>query len=377
MWISLQWGLSSYWIDSYWGGAASATGGALLAGAAARLRNRVSVRQSMIFAFGLALLANTRPYEGFLLGSVMVVWLIARIIRLGLPYQVVLLRVVAPMCSVLIVTAAGMAIYFARVTGNPVRTPYQAYIEQYAASPAFVWQKRPPEPVYRHQELRDAHLSFLSDYKRFDNPLNAVQFSLYKLRLLGTFYVGPLLFVPIVALPWLLRGRTRLALIAVLGVLGGILLTVSVQPHYGAPLTVFFIILTLQALRFFWIARRLGNPIGEYLTPAAAVICAAYIAFLAASPHQRVILSARPKVIDYLHQNGGKHLVIVRYGREHSLTEEWVYNSADVDGSDIVWARDMGPSGNDELLRYYPNRKTWLLLPESPVTQLVPYDKPH
>jgi len=54
----------------------------------------------------------------------------------------------------------------------------------------------------------------------------------------------------------------------------------------------------------------------------------------------------------------GQHLVIVRYLSSHDPNFEWVYNSADIDNSKIVWARDMG-AANKELLDYYPRRAVW------------------
>jgi len=38
-----------------------------------------------------------------------------------------------------------------------------------------------------------------------------------------------------------------------------------------------------------------------------------------------------------------------------------VYNEADIDGSKVVWARDMSPEENEELIRYFRDRQVWLL----------------
>ena len=54
-----------------------------------------------------------------------------------------------------------------------------------------------------------------------------------------------------------------------------------------------------------------------------------------------------------LDQQPGKQLVIVRYWGNHYPFDEWVYNQADIDGSKVIWAREMGSAGNSELIRYY------------------------
>jgi hypothetical protein len=55
------------------------------------------------------------------------------------------------------------------------------------------------------------------------------------------------------------------------------------------------------------------------------------------------------------------------------MHEEWVYNHADIDGSAVIWARDMGDARNRELLDYYRDRKVWLLEPDRPAPALDPY----
>jgi hypothetical protein len=68
------------------------------------------------------------------------------------------------------------------------------------------------------------------------------------------------------------------------------------------------------------------------------------------------------------------------YGPEHFGVEraqieaglEQVYNAADIDGSKVVWAREMDAADNLELMHYYPDRKVWLVEPDSlPATFLL------
>jgi hypothetical protein len=348
LWTCLNLTVASYWMNSYWGGSAAAIGGALLAGSAGHLRHSLKIRYVIIFGFALAILANTRPYEGFLLGGTLTTWLVFHLINKNIGWKLGLIRFALPF--VLVISAVGVitGYYNWRVTGNAFCMPHLAYARQYAAAPAFLWQSPIPQPAYRHPDLQLAHLAFARAYAQPALP--------DKLQLLGSFYLGPMILLPLLLFWRLPRGRNLLPFVATAITTAGILLGVYLQPHYGAPLTPFVTILTFQSLRFLWTLRRWGILAGEFLVPATPVICLLYALLAPAPPHTGL----RTEIENSLTSLGGSHLVIVHYEPGHDPATELVYNAADIDRAPIVWARDMGPQ-NEELLRYFKQRKAWLL----------------
>ena len=82
----------------------------------------------------------------------------------------------------------------------------------------------------------------------------------------------------------------------------------------------------------------------------------------------------RARVLANLSAMDGKHLAIVRYGPDHkAVMNEWVYNRADIDAAKVVWARDMDPAENRELLEYFHDRRAWLVEADETPPRVVPY----
>jgi hypothetical protein len=69
---------------------------------------------------------------------------------------------------------------------------------------------------------------------------------------------------------------------------------------------------------------------------------------------------------------GGRHLVLVAPKTDPDNVFQWIYNDADIDASQIVWARDMGSANNQALLDYFHGRKVWLLDPNVDPAQITP-----
>ena len=69
----------------------------------------------------------------------------------------------------------------------------------------------------------------------------------------------------------------------------------------------------------------------------------------------------------------GDHLLIVHYEPNHDYMAGWVYNGADIDGSKVVWANDMGPNDNQDLINYFKNRQVWMVEPDRLPARVSPY----
>src|SRR5205814_8156944 len=69
----------------------------------------------------------------------------------------------------------------------------------------------------------------------------------------------------------------------------------------------------------------------------------------------------RTGVAAQLNQLPDRQLVLVRYRSDHNPFHEWVYNEANIDAAQVVWAHDMGAAENNELISYFARRNTWLL----------------
>ncbi len=76
-------------------------------------------------------------------------------------------------------------------------------------------------------------------------------------------------------------------------------------------------------------------------------------------------LEARAVAQRFLEQQPGKQLAIVRYGPEHDVLYEWVWNLAEIDQQKVIWARELKPAWNVQLVRHYPARRVWLIEPDA------------
>src|SRR5439155_22568814 len=150
----LRFAIVNYWSSSYLGGSLAAAGGALALGALPRIKRHQRIGDTLLMGLGLALLANSRPYEGLVLslpvGVALLVWLLKQR-RPALATAIC--RVVLPLGLLLGVTGVALGYYIWRVSGSLFRLCYQLARETYAAASTVVCQSPRPTNIYRKDAI--------------------------------------------------------------------------------------------------------------------------------------------------------------------------------------------------------------------------------
>ena len=374
-WIAvLHIGIVSYWTESYWGGTCAALGGALLIGALPRLIERPRIPAALAFALGLAVLANTRPFEGSVFAAVCSGWLFIAWVRRRAVVTQVLRSAILPMALLLIPIAAWMAYYNFRVTGNALELPYVAHDRQYALRAPLLWPAREqPAPAYSNSFLR---VFWQADRDAKQEAQQQIATNhVWDFAVFVGFLIGwPLaLCALLVARPLWRDPVARQALLLGLLAYIGPALDTRVFPHYAASEAVLAYIVAACALRA--IRNAWSGVDGAYLMWAALTVFVLPTFFGLLTPANRCLLGSTQylnaehmAMEDRLNQQPGEHLVLVRYGPKtmdavvhHKNYQELVYNHARIDESKIVWARSLGAERDAELIRHYPHRDVWIV----------------
>jgi hypothetical protein len=381
---SLRLGILSYWMNGYWSASIVALGGALVLGAWPRIRRQQRVRDALLMSLGLIILANSRPYEGLVFSTpialTMLLWLLNRSrppLRQSLP------RVVVPIIVCLLVASIATGYYYYRVTGSPFRTGYQVEADTYGAAPVLLWQTPHAESGYRHEVMRDFYgweLRVFETNRTFHGYLHNFW---ERLTFCWRFFLAPLLTIPLLALPWVIRQR-RMWLPVLICAAMVVALSVETwnMPHYFAPATCALYLVLTQGMRIIWHWSPAGRPIGRAIVRAIPMLACAMILLrlTAVAVHVQIEPawprndSGRTMIEGRLEHLSGRQLVIVVYGPKHNLDHEWVFNRADIDAARIVWARDMGEGANQELLRYFKDRGVWKVNADASPPQLEQYE---
>jgi hypothetical protein len=390
----LRYGVFGYWANSYWGGAVGAIGGTLVLGALPRITRAQHIRDAIVMAVGLGILANTRPYEGFIfslpVAAVLLWWIFS---KRAPGFKVSFGRVVAPLCISLAVIGAGMCYYFWQLTGNPFTMPYHLSQEGYVA-PYMIWQSPRPAPAYHHYVFWKMCVEQAPQvFAMARTPAGFI----WKALWWWPFFLGPVFTTAIVAavftLPYGFAWRhlsknTRFFFVLSGLFVIGLALETFFLPHYSAPSTAIILFFLLQAMRRLQRWHPRGYPSGLFLSRALLPICAIMFTIRGAAGPLHIPLGGgvaanwsqstpkdfgRNQLQQQLQRLPQKQLVIVSYTHEHEPLQEWVYNDADIDNSKVVWAREMVGVEDQKLIQYFNDRQIWLLHADGKPPRLSPY----
>jgi hypothetical protein len=341
------------WSQTYWGGSVAVLGSAILIGSWTRLMSHRTIANAILYALGLVILASSRPYEGLILSLPLTLILLTRGIR----------KLVIPLLAVLTVAAVAMAYYNARITGHALRMPFMEYSSQYDIYPKFWFLPKHPPPAYTSDAIARIHTDYEpGDYNRLRTPAGIAIISFQRLWQLLSMHTRPwlLLLLPLAAAVTLRRDpKMRWIWLTLLVFFLGLCAENWFLPNYAAPATPLMLLLILAGLKQLWQWKRPAKFTALVTICAWLIATAITVAF--PPPPDSLRFGRADLISEYPQLHTGRHLIFVQYNPGHLLHDEWVYNSADLEHSQIVWARALGKTANAPLIHYFQGRQIWLL----------------
>lgn len=368
--------LMQQWNKGYWGGSVALLGGALLVGSAVRLTRQARVRDGILAAIGVSVLANTRPYEGLLLTLlVSVATLIVLARRNALVHS--LRSCAVPAAIVLALNFAWMAIYNHAITGDALRLPYIEYESRYALTPPVVLLPAPrQDKTYTHPVMETYYREWeLPQYARQDTLAELPGAMWEKLRiaqraLLRAGNDAEELPAPVTALRWLIvlpwlglplvlwqhRRLRVVALLLALFLLGSFF-ALWFFPHYAAPAGVLLVLLHVGLVRFATISlpRRTGTTILGLVLLGHAVDAGSYLFRLGRGDFVPWT-QGRSELLDDLRRDPDRWLVLVSHRPDAIAHIEWVFNGPDQRDGKVVFARSIDEPRDRALIADFTSR---------------------
>lgn len=367
--------LFSYWMNSYWGGSVAALGAALALGAWPRLKKRQRARDAWLLGLGVVILANSRPLEGLVfcipLAAILIHWLYQlHAQNRRLPVR----STIAPISTCLLGNLIFTLYYNWRLTGSALAIPRAMYYQHYFSVSMFIWGKIGPPLTYANPAFTAFFNGFIRQiYNGTWADLKRIEFD--RFEIFWGFFLGPLLAITLLSLPWVLRDRrVRPVLWSLLVCALGLCSIVWFEPHYAAPAFCVFWIILIQSFRHFrrwkWRNRPVGVGCSRQIVSLTLLTIPLCVYSCWSDPYGGSCWDAvhpfpRDRVAAELNRLPGQHLVIVRYPPGHDYRDQWVYNAADIDHAKIVWAHEIPDQDLGPLLTYYANRKVWLIEPDN------------
>jgi len=387
----MAFGPLSQWMNGYWGGSLAAAAGCLVFGALPRLRQANRRRDAALLGLGLGIHILTRPFESIFLALVMVLFFVPALRVAGEWRRLLRLAAVA---GLVVAPALGLTLWQNhRVTGNWATLPYSLSQYQYGVPTSLTLQPNPvPHLPLTAQQQLDYRMQTSFRPAGGESLRTYLERLEYRVRFYRFFFLPPLYLALLAFLPALREYRFAwVAMTLALFALGTNLFP-AFQVHYLAAATCLFVLMSVTGLERIGRLTFHGRPAGAEAARLVFFLCVAHFLFWYGlhlfetgeiaqamlpyetwdninhgNPERRLAVSRQ------LAQVPGDLLVFVRYAPQHLFQEEWVWNAADIDRSRVVWARDLGPEEDQQLLSYYPARTALLFEPDARPMRLSRY----
>lgn len=368
----MEFGPLNQWMNNYWGGALSAIAGCLVFGAIPRLRNSGRTLYAALIGTGIGLEILTRPFE-----TVLLCICVGLVVRRRVGIVALAVVVLATLPALLLTAVQNKA-----VTGSFTILPYMLSRYQYGVPATFTFQKNavPHREMTQEQKLdyqaqSDVHGETPETVTTYFTRL-ASRIRFFRFFFLPPLYIALLFFLPALGEPRYLWAAASVVIFAL-----GSNIYPYYYPHYIAAVTCLLVLFSVEGLR------RLGGDAMRIV----ALLCLAHFAFwygihlfgdetlfIATGPYESWDFinfgdsEGRIAINRQLAAAPGKQLVFVRFGPRH-LLREWERNDADIDRSRVVWALDLGDEEDAKLMKYYPDRRVWIVEPDATPPKLTPY----
>jgi hypothetical protein len=389
LFAAFQFGPLNQWMNSYWGGAPAAAAGCLVFGALPRLCERGRTRDAVWLGLGLALHLLTRPYES--------IFLVVSVILFFLPDPRKLAKALPVVVLVVLPAIALTLVQNKQVTGSWTTLPYVLSRYQYGVPATFTTQPNPiPHRELTPEQQLDYEVQVDVHGKEPETVPRYLERFAFRARFLRFFFLPPLYltFAAFLVAPREFRFVWVLLTVFIFAL--GANFYPYFYSHYIAAVTCLFLLMSVTGLERIsrWTIH--GWPVGQKAARLIVFLCVLHFVFwyglhlfenqFENQPFSTVAQYETWDAINHgdpegriainrqLAQAPGKQLVFVRYWAQHRF-HEWVHNAADIDAARFVWARDLGPAENEKLLRYYPDRKVWLLEPDARPPRLTDYSR--
>jgi hypothetical protein len=149
----------------------------------------------------------------------------------------------------------------------------------------------------------------------------------------------------------------------------------SFFPHYIAAYTSIFCFLIVRGMMVLSQSFRRSKMILLFLIFGAILTAlhAAHVGQILGLSVDQPGVNFRQQISEDLIRLGGRHVVFVRYGPNHSPHDEWVYNEANIDAASIVWCRATDPFDESEARKFFGDRRFWLAVVDDGVVHFKSY----